>query len=211
MTNTPSTQRVKVLTESEIQDKLYGIYLGRHRTSSEKVSYESNAQWTGTEILGSEFNRLRNELMVLREEKELLARELARQQQSGRSFDSTRLHPSSARILQLFGKGFWIVILLGGISYPIGVRFLQASPPAQEASPYTVQVAVYNLESAATVALSSLQQLGYDAFLVESPYRNGKRKYHIYVGRFVTKEEATLERARLTSDPRFADAFVRIQ
>ena len=198
-----SAPQIKVLTESEIQQKLYGKYHGASPTPP----------WTGTEILSGELHRLRDELIHLKKEKERLAQELSQTQRTEAfQLSQPAERPSQTfTIRRILGRGLWSLLLLAGIGYPVGMRLLQASPTTQEFSPYTVQIAVYNLSSQAQRSICSLQQLGYQAFCLESSYRNGRKKYPVYVGQFVTKEEAEIERRRLTSDPRFSDAFVRQQ
>ena len=191
---------VKVLSEDEIQERLYGHYLGRRVPQKElpqrRVSLD--VEWTGAEILGGELHRLRSELIALREEKEKLLKELSRPAQASPSaFPWKRL-------------GVFVLAVL--IASPVGARFLGASPGASEPTPYTVQVAVYDGRFLAERALQFLRELDYPAFLVEGASRGGTRRhFRIYVGKFVTKAEAHRERERLISDARFADAFVRIQ
>lgn len=183
---------VKVLTESEIQDRLYGEYLGR-RKKREPV-----------EPFQEELNRLRTELMTLRQERDRLATELHR---TFSPRTETVLKRKSSFLGQLFGIG----ILFVALGYPIGTQILQASPSLYEASPYTLQVAVYDVRWYAEETLQGLRTLGYPAFLAEFPRRNGQPRYRLYVGQFVTKLEAEAERLRLAADPRFKDAFVRIR
>lgn len=182
---------IRVLTESEIQDRLYGRYLGRR--PGPKGPGQSPR--TETDLLSSEVIRLRRELLSLRQERERLERRLTQ--------------PGS--LWNLLGKGLGILLLVIGIGYPVGVRLLQASPTGPEPSPYTVQVGVYDVRPAAERALNHLREFGYPAFWVELSRRDGRPRYRIYVGQFVTKEEASLEREKLIADPRFKDAFVRIQ
>ena len=95
-----------------------------------------------------------------------------------------------------------------------GPRALQASPSAGDLTPYTVQVAVYDGRGMAAQAQRLLQELGYDAFIVQMSRAGGSSRYRIYVGRFVTKEEAASESQRLAADTRFRDfkdAFVLVR
>ena len=288
--------QVRILTESEIQERLYGEYLNRSRKihlksthsknpyssaepttvplskesdCSKQQAEEGDPEWTGTVILVGELQRLRAELITLKQERERLERELSYFLAEPTTLGSQVEAPSVAKTntnthqvsrsnqisvnlpsqlcnknveghapltsdcrgdvqqgkgtseavkkvatltTQLFIKLVWIAIVLAVVGYPLGVHFLQASPSlGTEPSPYTVQVAVYDVRPIADQALGLLQELGYPAFLVELPNRNGKPRYRIYVGRFVTKEEAQIERAQLASDQRFSDAFVRIK
>ncbi len=226
---------MKVLSEAEIQQKLYGVYLGRRPVQSSQealpvfapISVVSNsvpaqaesslkeAGWTGSEILSGELKRLRSDLIVLREEKEKLGRELRRQvriSQGARAASRAVLWDRAAqRAADLLRHVAVAAVLFACVGMPFGFRFLQASPVGTETSPYTVQVAVYDVRPMAEKALLSLQELGYPAFWVESARLNGKPRYRLYVGRFVTKAEANVERNRLISDPHFSDAFVRLQ
>jgi len=109
-----------------------------------------------------------------------------------------------------------LVILAGMVVYPLGFRLLQASPASMvgEITPYTVQVAVYDVETLADKAVGHLQQLGYPAFLNASPRRNGKLRYRVYLGEFVTSQEAEEQRRDFLEDarfPNFRDAFVRVR
>lgn len=203
--------QVRVLTEPEIQERLYGQYL-RHRKRAEPSAKKTlptvhpvlEHNWTGVEILEGELRHLRSELISLKKEREHLATELGRLTSERRGGDSRPLRPI------LWGL-VWVAILVGTVGYPVGLRLLQASPAGGELSPYTVQAAVYDVRPLAEQFANLLQELGYPAFLAETTRRGGKPRYRIYVGRFVTKQEAEAQRLRLTSDPRFSDAFVRIQ
>ncbi|MBI1953236.1 MAG: SPOR domain-containing protein [Candidatus Omnitrophica bacterium] len=207
----PETPGVKVLTETEIQSRLYGEYLGRRNRPgapvlekrSSPVSSAADPQWTGVEILKGEMESLRAQLIRLRRERETLEEEL-------KVFKAPRKKEPSRR------KGGWVasLALLGLLSYPLGQRFLQASPSSVEPSPYTLQVAVYRQREPSSLAVEYLQGLGYPAFLAESSRGLGRKQFRIYVGQFVTRAEAEGERQRLASDPRFSDfkdAFVRFQ
>ncbi len=215
-----SSESVKVLTESEIQQRLYGKYLGRRDeksappkpisptpvTMAKAVSWEEEPEWTGAEILAGELERLRGELISLRRERESLEQQLTQRVQV-----SPPVHRKSGA-WRFVGKVLGVIVLLAAIAYPVGMRILTASPPGiEDPSPYTVQVAVYDVKPMAEKSLAYLQELGYQAFLMDIPRQNGNPRYRVYVGRFVTKEEATLERARLAADPRFTDSFVRFQ
>ncbi len=196
------TSGSRVLTEFEIQQRLYGKYLGRSRRPSEESKAASDPEWSGVEILKGELQSLRSQLIRLREEREILEKQL-------KEFNAPRPRRPGGRkrILAL-------LVLLVLIGYPVGQRFLQASPSSVEASAYTLQVAVYHKPQPAESAQEYLRGLGYPAFQVEMPRRLGRKQYRVYVGRFVTRPEAELERERLASDPRFSefkDAFVRYQ
>ncbi len=194
---------VQALSESEIQEKLYGTYLGRKKNFS--------GEWTGSEILTGELNRLRSELVSLRKEKEQLASQL-----EGLSRRAPERPGSSADSGAFPWVGRWVTVLLllGLVGY-FGVKRLQASPvPAGEPTPYTLQVAVYDIHPMAEETVEFLKQLQYDAFLVKMPRQDGRMRYRVYVGSFVTKREADLEKMRLAGDPRFRnfkDAFVRFR
>ena len=206
---------VKVLGEQEIQERLYGIYLGLRRpgSSPRPVSpppsiSRTDPAWTGVEILKGELHTLRSELIRLRREKETLVEQLARRSTPLKSAGQ----PGGRRLfLSLMGAA----VGLGLFSLSVGGRFLQASPPAGlEPTPYTVQVGVYDGSAPARRAVATLQELGFPAFWVESSRRRGGIHYRIYIGRFVTKGEAERERSHLLADPRFSvfqDAFVRVQ
>lgn len=201
---------VRILSETEIQDRLYGAYRpGGSKRQTTATS--SDSLWTGSQILEGEVQRLRSELISLREEKNRLESQIQ------------KIGPPAARVSEpVSGGGGWLGRLLGmmmlaGLAgYLLSVEMLQASPsPAgMEATPYTVQVAVYDGPVLAHRAEAFLKELGYDAFLVENPRRTGGTRYRIYVGSFVTQEEARLENNRLAADRRFQvfkDAFVRVR
>lgn len=218
------TTEIKVLTESEIQSRLYGSYHGGPRSLKSVrpppqrpapaavrpvASQGFDPAWTGSEILSGELKQLRSELISLRKEKEELHRRLhplAQTQPMGR--------PDSAGT-----GGGWLgrisalLLVLLAAAFPLGAQMLQASPAPIEPTPYTVQVAVYDVRSIADRALEHLCGLGYPAFLAEMRRADGRPRYRIYVGSFVTKEEARREHGKLAADPRFLefkDAFIRI-
>ena len=193
-TSTQLPPAVRVLSESEIHDRLYGSYLGKKKAPTRSAPSPDSA-WTGSEILTGELQRLRSELISLRREKERLV---------------VRLEQSKPGIGGWIGKMFGFFLLLGVFGYLSGSA-LQASPSAGDFTPYTVQVAVYNGPVLADQARGLLKELGYDAFTAEMPRMDGKLRYRVYVGSFVTKEEAARESKRLAADTRFRDfkdAFV---
>ena len=76
---------VRVLSESEIHERLYGSYFGKKNApapapvlSPTHSSPSPDSAWTGSEILTGELQRLRSELISLRKEKEQLAVRLER-------------------------------------------------------------------------------------------------------------------------------------
>ena len=197
----------------------------------------SEGTWSGAEILSGELKQLRSELISLREEKERLEKkiqkiEVSRQTVSKtetirasvgplHSVETIRASSSPARssggqqqgwLSHLFG----LTLLLLATAYLFGVQKLQASPSfaGSDPTPYTVQVAVYDVRNRADQTLVYLKDLGYEPFLVDSRRQDGRSRYRVYVGSFVTSDEADRERMRLEGDPRFQDfkdAFVRLQ
>ncbi len=201
-----NTPQIKILTESEIQEKLYGKYFRKQNTE-----YTSTGD-AGVDILSDQLKRLQEELVQLRQEKRELKPSPQTSPPAKRShLASDPVVSSPSRIGRWVGFTITAGIIFAGMAYPLGFRFLQASPVAPESSPYTVQIAVYNGQESAYRAVGSLQKIGYNAFFVASSYANGRPKYSVYIGQFVTKQEAELERKRLVSDSRFSDAFVRVQ
>jgi len=207
---------VRRLSESEIQDRLYGTYTGRKRRvpppATVPASTPAEPVWTGSEILGGELQRLRSELISLRREKDHLAARLQQVQILPAPVVAVSKTPPGR--VRWIGRVFGLVLLVGVYGYLAGARALQASPSGGDFTPYTVQVAVYNGRETASRARGLLNELGYDAFLVEMPRAGGVTRYRVYVGRFVTKQEATQEAQRLGADTRFQDfkdAFVLIR
>lgn len=224
------TTEVKALTETEIQDRLYGGYRNRPRArrlspspaeapalppgppapARPAAGAGNERVWTGSEILSGELKRLRSELISLRREKEELAgrlQKIAQAKTEGRTSGSPSRGGWLGRVLA------FLVIVAGG-AVPMGARFLQASPAPGEPTPYTVQVAVYDVRPVADRAMEHLRGLGYPAFLAQVRRADGRPRYRVYVGSFVTKEEARQEHLRLAADPRFEefkDAFVLVR
>ena len=200
----------RALSETEIQERLYGGYLGRRRAPVQPSRPTPSAPaWTGQEILSGELNRLRSELVRLRQEKERLQSQMQRMSQAP---------PPPAPREE--GRGGWagglvaFLLLVGTLGTWAGIRVLQASPAIGEATPYTLQVAVYDVRTMADRAQQMLEELGYPAFLISMPRKDGRERYRVYVGSYVTREEAQQEYGRLTADPRFQDfkdAFIRLR
>ena len=219
---TPLPNAARILSESEIQDRLYGPYFGRGKASvpppvqsQTHSSPSADSVWTGSEILTGELRRLRSELISLRQEKERLAVRLEQANRTAPERIGPGLAPAKAGpgIGGWIGKMFVFFLLLGAFGYLSGAA-LQASPSPGDFTPYTVQVAVYNGRTMANQAQKLLQELGYQAFVVELPRGKGIFRYRVYVGSFVTKEEAARESKRLEADTRFRDfkdAFVLIR
>ena len=212
------TPGVKVLSESEIQQKLYGGYRAKRvQTPWSPPPPARNAEWSGQEILSGELQRLRSELIELRQEKDHLAQRLA---QITPAFSPPQeqvvwISPSARRQGRNWGGRLVVALgVLGLVGYWMGGRILQASPMAGDPTPYTVQAAVYDGKTPAHLAVDYLSGFSYPAFLMELPRKNRQTRYRVCVGNFVTKEEANLERLRLLGDPRFPhfkDAFVRVR
>lgn len=196
---------IKVLTEEEIRNRLYGEYL-------KPAAPPSGSEWTGAEILSEELKRLRSELISLRREREDLESLLKQREDARPKFSAVGVPREGVNLL---GMLVGVIVFVAGVMGPLSVKFLQASPQVVgEVSPYTIQVAVYDLRPMAHQAVGRLNQMGYPAFLVDSSRANGRPRYKIYMGSFVTKEEADQERRRLTADPEFttfSDAFVKIK
>ncbi|MBI3322795.1 MAG: hypothetical protein HYZ94_03845 [Candidatus Omnitrophica bacterium] len=223
---------VKILSEREIQDKLYGGYRRRSipppvsdpptRTTGTGPSAEES-RWTGSEILTQELERLRTELISLRAEKDKLALTLHQLSRSAQSVPpAPQQHPQEfvyrapARPASIWLAKFVAVgIALGAAGYyGISGQILQASPAGGDPAPFTVQAAVYDTRVPAQLAEQFLENLTYGAFLVEIPRKDGRPRYRVCVGSYVTKGEAEMERLRLVGDPRFKyfkDAFVRLR
>ena len=190
---------IHTLSESEIQKRLYG------------AAPRSDSSWTGSEILMGEVQRLRLELVAIRKEKERLAEKL---EHVHRLPAPTGASEDIRRGTGIFGRLVGLALLLGIMAYLLRGHLLQASPSGAEVTPFTVQVAVYDIQRMAKQAGGFLDNLGYQAFVVETARRNGLPRYRVCVGSFVTKEEADLELQRLAADPRFQDfkdAFVRVR
>ena len=88
---TPSSMDLALrrLSESEIQDRLYGEYHGRRRRQTivdtvtlAEVAPPVERSWTGEEILKHELVRLTQELTTLRREQSRIASEMTRRQAS---------------------------------------------------------------------------------------------------------------------------------
>lgn len=224
---------VKILSEREIQDRLYGGYLGRRRSSQTAgraaptrttgtrpaptegapESLRRESQWTGSEILSHELERLRAELITLRREKEKLATTLDHLSRSAQPIEAQVHRAPAPSAASWLGKLTAVVILLAAGGYAVNDR-LQALPATGDATPFTVQAAVYDTRIPAQLAVQFLENLSYGAFLVEVPRKDGRVRYRVCVGSYVTKEEAATERLRLVGDPRFEyfkDAFVRLR
>ena len=218
--DSPSSKspEVRVLSETEIQTRLYGRYQGWRRagvSSSSPVSAPAMAPAEPSPSFSVEVIRLQLELTALRQEREILQAKLQEVSTCSASSSpvvtSSQGQGSSPRWVRVFG----ILLLLGIAGYLGGVRMLQASPSlVGDAAPYTVQVAVYDAQGPAQRSVQNLRRLQYDAFLVDWPRMDGRPSYRVYVGSFVTKEEADLEETRLAQDARirdFKDAFVRFR
>ena len=221
--DTQFSPAVRVLSESEIHDRLYGSYFGKKKAPAvapivppTHSSPSPDSAWTGSEILTGELQRLRSELISLRKEKEQLAVRLERASRPAPAQNDPMTVFVSApapRSGGWFGKIFGFLLLFGVLGYLSGTA-LQASPSAGDFTPYTVQVAVYNGPVLAGQAQRLLKELGYDAFMAEMPRVDGKLRYRVYVGSFVTREEAARESKRLEADSRFRnfkDSFVLIR
>ena len=233
---------VKILSESEIQDKLYGGYLGRRKKAAAAKAEENagvtrtvgtrqaaapEAGWTGSEILSGELERLRNELVSLRQEKDRLAVTLDQLNRSARVAPPSVVSPARESVEAIVHKasprlsaGGWFgrlaifAVVVGVSGYFAGGQILQASPAAGDPTPFTVQTAVYDTAVPAKLAVQFLDEMSYKAYLVPVLRKDGNTRYRICVGNYVTRDEADLERLRLVGDPRFKyfkDAFVRVR
>lgn len=210
----------RALSESEIHDRLYGSITGKKKAAGS--SAPSEGTWTGTEILSGELKQLRAELISLREEKEILQKQIWKIETRRETVSKTEaVRTAPVETVALSRQGwlshlFGVLLLLAAAGYLFGVQKLQASPSmiGADPTPYTVQVAVYDIKNRADQAVVYLGNLGYESFLIDVPRQDGKPRYRVYMGSFVTQEEADQQRAHLEADPRFKDfkdAFVRLQ
>lgn len=232
------TPTVRPLSESEIHDRLYGSYFGKRRAPKQEApvpvapppvpqkapepvpqqqahpTHANSSNWTGSEILSGELKRLRSELIELRKEKDQLAARLQKAAPPQAQVQTASVEKPRFGIGRWIARTLSVIALFGIVGYFAGARVIQASPAAGDSTPYTIQVAVYNGQVMANQARGLLQELGYDAFLAEMPRIDGKIQYRVYVGSFVTKEEAAQESERLAADNRFQyfkDAFVLVR
>ncbi|MBI3312233.1 MAG: SPOR domain-containing protein [Candidatus Omnitrophica bacterium] len=210
---TQTSDSVRVLREHEIQERLYGSYKceGRRTPPPAHVT-SSESEWTSSPILVGEMERLRSEMILLRKEKDQLVSHLQNMQKSPGAAAARSSSGGAAN--GWLGRLLGSILIAGAIGYWISGGMLQALPAGGEAAPYTVQVAVYDGPVMAGKAESFLKELGYDAFLEQRSRLDGGTRYFVYVGSFVTKEEARMESGRLAADARFRDfkdAFVRVQ
>ena len=206
---------IRTLSESEIQKRLYGVAQGQTsrpvRMPAHPLGTAEDSSWTGSEILMGEVQRLRLELVAIRQEKVRLAEQIEHVQRLPEPLGSSEdIRPGTG----IWGRLLGLALLLGMTTYLMGGHLLQASPSGAETTPFTVQVAVYDVQRMAQQAGGFLGNLGYKAFVVQTTRRNGLPRYQVCVGSFVTKEESAQELQRLAADPRFQDfkdAFVRIR
>lgn len=214
---TPTTSpQFQPLSESEIQDRLYGEYhTGRRRTTTRSQGLSPTAQapvplvvsdvpWTGQEILTHELQRLSAELSTLRQERESLATEL------------TRRRAAPAKPPRWSAPKSWVTVGLllvtsAALAALCHTVVLEAQPPLRHGAPgalYSVQVGVYDVKRLAEQFQAALSREGYPAFLVEGATRRGTPRYRVYVGRFASKVEAQVELDLLRLNPRMQDSFI---
>src|SRR3989338_2081947 len=224
-TPTPSPQ-FQPLTESQIQDRLYGEYHTGRRRSTQPRAPSPNAHtqavlppveapknvvapptepvWTGQEILTRELERLGTELSTLRRERESLATELTRR----------RASPATPRRWVVPRSWVTVGMLLvasAALAALCHTVVLEAQPPVLHGAPgtlYSVQVGVYDIKPSAERFLETLSREGYTAFLMEGTTRRGIHRYRVYVGRFASKVEAQVELDLLKLNPRLQDSFI---
>ena len=207
----PQPPQFRRLSESEIQDRLYGEYhTGRRRRPVYEIPPvlppAPEPSWTGQEILTHELQRLSEELSLLRQEKESLTTEFARRAApvtGGRS-------PLWAAPRSWVMVGAWLVAsaALAALCHTV---VLEAQPPlfgGPTGTLYTVQAGVYDVKILADRLVETLGQEGYPAFLVEGTTRRGTPRYRVYVGRYADKVEAQVQLDLLKRNPRLQDSFI---
>ncbi len=222
MPASPQPPHFRRLSESEIQDRLYGEYhSGRRRRPADDLpprpallpptpaSVPEEQTWTGQEILTHELQRLSQELTTLRQERELLATEL------------TRRRPASA--VTTTRSRLWVVprswVMVGallvasaGLAALCHTVVLEAQPPLLGAGApgtvYSVQAGVYDVKILAERMRDTLSQEGYPVFLMEGTTRRGTPRYRVYVGRYASKVEAQVQLDLLKRNVRVQDSFI---
>lgn len=229
---TPSSSNdlaLRPLSESEIQEQLYGEYHAgfrrRVRASAPAVSPtpvpRRESPWTGEEILRSELKRLTRELTTLQREKEHLVavagwrrlgwsprliRPMARLRTLGSEFVAAATNPSTTWIV--LGFSLLASALLGRLYHAVALEAYPTSPKLAAGGLYSVQVGVYEVKPLAQQLVDTLSRQGHPAFLVEFPSRRGKSRYRVYVGRYGSRATAQEGLKALRQYPFLADSFI---
>ncbi len=81
--------------------------------------------------------------------------------------------------------------------------------PAAASRPYTIQVMVYENKEGARKAVDDLKRRGFPAFIKENKTVSGKLQLRIYVGEFMTQEEAKSTLTMLKNNPSYYESFIR--
>lgn len=223
------------LSESEIQDRLYGEYrTGRRRRPAESetvpiapvesytrgVSPPAEPAWTGQEILSSELRRISQALTTLQQEREQVASELTRRVPAPVHAMPVPETPEPVVIWSSEaprpGSSLWawaggMIVAAAILAVALHTVVLEAQAPLLGPSPgtlYSVQVGVYNSQAPAQRFVDRLSQEGHPAFLVPAVSHRGALRYRVYVGRYPSKLEAQVQLDRLRRHPLLADSFI---
>lgn len=222
MPASPQPPHFRRLSESEIQDRLYGEYHGgrRRRPSVDLPSspvplpqapapVPPEPTWTGQEILSHELQRLSQELSTLRQERESLATELTRRRPASAVTTTTARRWAVPRSWVMVGA---LLVASAGVAALCHTVMLEAQPPLLGAGApgtlYSVQAGVYDVKLLAERMRDTLSQEGYPVFLMEGMTRRGTPRYRVYVGRYTSKVEAQVQLDLLKRNARVQDSFI---
>lgn len=212
---------IKVLTEKEIQEKLYGDYvrppedsrIAAQRKAREQLAKEKDAEYLKRKGVEEELEKLRAELEQtqreisrISKEKRSLERSLSKVMSEKEAELHARPKVTIASSRTIFNVAVKIIItllmLLVIVVASVKLISLRANrgqikqEPAiigerELALPYTIQVCVYEKKDEAESLVSDLEKKGYPAWLVSRTSPKGKIYHNIYIGRFATKKEAS--------------------
>lgn len=225
---TKKEKQIKSLSEKEIQNQLYGKYLGRgehkvevmdssaivehkdERPIEEKYDAKIKKEF-GEELenLRAEFKHLKGEVNRLRKQREALERAEV----------GIKLPFLKTRHLVVIGS---IVVLSAIILTSIlAVRFMFAKVSARKtvvaqtggapSKTYTIQAYTTSKKEDADNVLQLLFSKGFPATAKEVKTPLGKTQYVIYVGEYLSKDQANATLQKLRKEREFKDSLVRMK
>ncbi len=221
-----SKEKLRPLRESEIQEKVYGAYIGKE--PKEKKAPENLREKLRETLLQKE--DVEKELEKTK--RKLLKAEtaLSRARQGSAVYGSFPLDERIGKVKEYFFNlpqktmvglsiGLLAALILMGIVCSVAKKTPVKKPPEQSLSravtsartkkPYaTIQVCTYKKEEDAQKLVEKLRKKRYPAFVEKSKSPAGKRLYVVYTGNFATPKDAVKLWEKIKRKEGFEDSYI---
>jgi len=221
-----SKEKLRPLRESEIQEKVYGAYIGKEpkeKKASENLREKLKKTLLEKEDIEKELEKTKRKLL-----KAEVA--LSRARQGSAVYGSFPLDERIGKVKEYFFNlpqktmvalivGFLTAFILLGIVCSVARKTPAEKPPERSLSRAVtstrtkktyaiIQVCTYKKKEDAQKLVEMLTKKRYPAFAEESKSPAGKRLYIVYVGNFATPKDAAKSWDRIKRKEGFEDSYI---